>query len=398
LKPQIPELTSIRFFAVLWVVLFHSGLPNGLLYDCLTYDAPFYVHDFIRTGYLAVTIFFTLSGFVLAYNYDRIETAYERRMFWLGRISRIYPVYLIGWVLLVPIVLDSILPPPFTGASVVRFLSNGLMSLFLIQAWIPQYALTWNTPCWILSCEMFFYFLYPFTLPLIQAWKERTLIVAIAGIWVFSLIVPAFAVMLSMDGYGLKYANEITSTSIPVRLIKFNPIMRLPEFLVGVLLGRLYLNRKGKAEKQSETGRRKCLAIVPLAVMILCCGFLAGRIYQPLIYCGGLLTLVIGAHVYQLAQGGSLMPRVMRHRLLVTLGQSSYAIFILHYPLLLWLESMDKGHFSKQYPLTVFLLYFVLTVGLSCLIFRLVEEPCRRWLREYFFRAESTGPYGTSGP
>jgi len=398
LKPQIPELVSIRFFAVLWVVLFHSGLPGGLLYNPLTYDAPFYVHDFIRTGYLAVTIFFTLSGFVLAYNYDRIETANERRMFWLGRISRIYPVYLIGWVLLAPIVLGSIVQFHSIGTAARKVISNGLTSLFLVQAWIPQYALTWNTPCWALSCLLFFYLIYPFLLRHVQAWKERTLIAAIVGIWIFSLIVPVAVIMLSVEGFGRKFANDITSTGTLVSFIKFHPIMRVPEFLIGVLLGRLYLNRTCKTEMQSATDKSKILAVVRLAVIIICCGFLAGRIYQPLIYCGGLLTIVIGTQVYGLARGGSLMPRVMRHRFFVALGQSSYTIFILHYPILLWLEIMDEGRFSRQYPLMVFLVYLIFTIGLSFLIFRLVEEPCRRLLREYFFRVESTGPSGKSGP
>lgn len=384
LKPRIPELTSIRIFAALWVVFFHSGLPNGFLYDCLTYDAPYYVHDFIRTGYLAIAIFFTLSGFVLAYNYDGIDTAEKRQRFWLGRVSRIYPVYLVGWVLMAPIEIDSILQLRSTGAVVRRTISNGLTSLFLMQAWIPHYALVWNTPCWALSCELFFYILYPFLLPIVQTWKERTLIVAIACTWVLSLIIPVVAILLSVGGFGLKYANEITRTSVLVSFIKFHPIMRLPEFFIGVLLGRMYLIKSKAAAAHPMKKKSKFYAPTRITIIILCCGFLASHIYQPLIYCGGLLTIVIGMHVYGLARDRSLIPGILRHKLFVVLGQASYAIFILHYPISLWFTNMDKDHLSAQYPLTVFLLYLIVTTGISCLTFRWVEEPCRRTLREKY--------------
>jgi len=122
-----------------------------------------------------------------------------------------------------------------------------------------------------------------------------------------------------------------------------------------------------------------------------------GRIYQPLIYCGGLLTLVIGAHVYQLAQGGSLMPRSC-----VTGCCNTGAIELCNLHIALppspLARKHDKGHFSKQYPLTVFLLYFVLTVGLSFLIFRLVEEAVPKMAAGIFLPCRIDGAYGTSGP
>jgi hypothetical protein len=56
MRPNIPALTSLRFFAALVVVFFHYNLVRPL--------SPLSLGDF---GYRAVTFFFVLSGFILAY-------------------------------------------------------------------------------------------------------------------------------------------------------------------------------------------------------------------------------------------------------------------------------------------------------------------------------------------
>jgi peptidoglycan/LPS O-acetylase OafA/YrhL len=81
-------LTGLRFFAALYVVLFHQETTFAAGHH---FSKP--LLTFLGHGYLAVSLFFVLSGFVLTYNYaDRwSETRFSK--FLLSRFARIYPVY-----------------------------------------------------------------------------------------------------------------------------------------------------------------------------------------------------------------------------------------------------------------------------------------------------------------
>ncbi len=80
-RPEIPALTSLRFFAALWVVLFHIrefGLWRG---GITPYRAV------VQLGYLGVSFFFVLSGFILVYVYAGREV--PKRLFWQARFARV---------------------------------------------------------------------------------------------------------------------------------------------------------------------------------------------------------------------------------------------------------------------------------------------------------------------
>ena len=87
-ESKILPLTSARFFAALYVMLFHSvptipsqGNPHGVL------------TRIIGLGYVGVPFFFLLSGFILAIVYLKNSTPIDKRKFYLARFARIYPLY-----------------------------------------------------------------------------------------------------------------------------------------------------------------------------------------------------------------------------------------------------------------------------------------------------------------
>src|SRR5437899_7700201 len=98
-KNHFKSLTSLRFFAAMHVLAFHNHL------DALM-DLPGGIRSIIRTGYVSVSLFFVLSGFILAYTYhgDREGVSFDRRSFLAARLARIYPVYLVGLLLAAPFV------------------------------------------------------------------------------------------------------------------------------------------------------------------------------------------------------------------------------------------------------------------------------------------------------
>ena len=100
-KNQLDALTGLRFLAALHVVVFHSR--------SLFSAAPQAIQDFLFTGSVAVALFFTLSGFVLTINYaapDRSAIP-NLRQFWAARFARIYPLYLVAFILFTPAVFSA---------------------------------------------------------------------------------------------------------------------------------------------------------------------------------------------------------------------------------------------------------------------------------------------------
>ena len=77
-KQQLPALTGARLFLALWVILYHQ-IPHEDTTVTVSWlgSLPLPFHLFLRTGYAAVTVFFVLSGFVLAYNQTEATVFYD---------------------------------------------------------------------------------------------------------------------------------------------------------------------------------------------------------------------------------------------------------------------------------------------------------------------------------
>ena len=137
---HIRALTGVRFFAALWVVVYHSTRHNGILLANHHPEIRELVWPVTSAGVRGVDLFFMLSGFVLALNYmdrlgDRFELRPTLRFLWL-RLARIWPLYMlviVGAGLLRVIRHDlwnSAGTGPLTWTNLLR---QGLM----VQQWFP---------------------------------------------------------------------------------------------------------------------------------------------------------------------------------------------------------------------------------------------------------------------
>lgn len=174
---QINALTGLRFFAATIVVLFHFASFGSVT-----------LRHFMSHGFIGVTIFFVLSGFILSYTYSSGPGAMRgtKRSFWIARVARLYPVYVIGMGLFLPIVARS-------DDSVVIKAAAGFLSLMMAQAWLHPLGLVWgmwNPPGWSLSAEAFFYLLFPFVCPMLSKLSKISLVCVAIGCCAVSLAAP----------------------------------------------------------------------------------------------------------------------------------------------------------------------------------------------------------------
>ena len=147
-RSQLPALTGIRCFAALNLVFFHFSDPHSF--------GP--LSPIVNGGYISVSFFLLLSGFILTYNYaDRAQRgALTARSFWTARFSRLYPVYAFSLVLSIGMLAQEV-----HAHTRLDFGLGLVLTPLLLQGWHPAVTTFWNTPAWTMSTEAFFYLLFP---------------------------------------------------------------------------------------------------------------------------------------------------------------------------------------------------------------------------------------------
>ena len=236
---MIAPLTSLRFIFALMVFGAH----------CYVIDSFFDAH-FFKEGFVGVSFFFVLSGFIISYNYQRKlqEKQTSRRTFWVARIARVYPLH---WLTLF---VAALLGNYVTATNGWDWFKHFLASLTLTNAYIPQvdYFFSFNSPSWSLCCEQLFYFCFPFLVPLAQNYKR---LLSVWGVSVVLLLTGMyFTPEEAIKGYWY-----------------VNPVTRLPDFLVGMLLFRCYEGLKNTRECDGD-----CLGRFVPAFLSLCSGSAQG--------------------------------------------------------------------------------------------------------------------------
>jgi len=344
-KNTLVGLTSIRFFAAMWVVFHH--LRFG-------WKPPESIDRFFDAGYSGVTLFFILSGFILSYNY--LPREFTLRDFWTARIARVLPIYFFALVVSLPF------SAGFAYMNGRSFFPGALPALFLMQAWIPKSALTWNWPGWSLSVEAFFYFLFPFLLRPFARLVQRHAALALGAAWLLSLIPSTLYAFALPEG-----PVDTLSRSVGLTVIKFNPLLRLPEFLIGIALGVLYLS--GARIRRPRFAASGCV----LALLFIVIG--PWRMPYPALH-NGLLAPIYGLLILAVASE----PKMLANPILELLGESSYSLYLLHASVIVYCSMVaDKLHWPA--PGIVGLAWAALAVLASIATYKMIEVPARVFIR-----------------
>lgn len=346
----VSALTGLRAIAAYSVVLFHYGssFVNSV-------GVPYPIGKILSNGYLGVSFFFVLSGFILAYSYRNPLTTWStKKAFFLARFARIYPVYIV-----------ALLASFFIGSRYVGSVSVGAIPQFvLLQCWVPYTASiqNWNTPGWTLSVEALFYVTFPLAIALAAGATDKRLSVAAS---LFA------SIMLLAQTPGYQFDPLAPAWLGWVSL----PLLRLPEFLFGVSLG--VLCTRGRLQ---VLGRAPALPAITFAAVVCLAVLPNASVPGPF---GVLMGLLI-ASVFWSTE--SRMRRLLSTKLFVLLGGASYALYLLHEPA----HDLFTSVFDGSSKLTLVAYYPMVTL-LAIATFTLVEEPAREMIRHFFGMRSSTG-------
>jgi peptidoglycan/LPS O-acetylase OafA/YrhL len=327
--------------------------------------------------YLAADFFFVLSGFVLAHRYWD-ELARDRKPFFpvvVARIARLYPAHVfVLFALLIAFGIESIPAvrhgapllsawseaiPPFPGGP---GLSTFILNLLLLQnVGLTPTGLTWNLPSWSISVEFFGSLA---VLGLVAFWRGAGLRLALAVI-----ACGGYAFVLAFKNGSLDATYETLWRVVNLGLVR--TIAGIAAGVLCLLFVRRYIKRKRPAP------------LLATLIEILAIIFALGIMIRPqfhdtidVLFPVAALALVL---VFSLEAGA--FGRLLRLRPLVYVGSLSYAIFLVHWPLLFVM--------IEQYKLPP-ALYYLAVAGAAILTHHAVEAPARRFIMQYVQRANGT--------
>ena len=358
---ELKPLTSLRFIAAFWVLLYHFkdhlGLGMGQF-------------GLVADGYLGVDLFFTLSGFILAHVY---LTSLEGGRFGYGgflknRIARVYPMHLAALVAMLVL---------FAGAAILGVgesnpdafrLSDLPAHLLMVHAWGTTPTVGWNFPSWSISAEWLAYLLFPLVAGLVLkakrwsgAFAAGAVALCLSSFWALDNLSAVF------PGVGQNF-SQMTAQIGALRI--------LPSFLLGVALyafGREHAAPKSWAWPIVAVSAGWVVAVTTL-------GWWEGLTWF------GLAGLLYG--LAETSRHGVDAP--MSGRVFVFLGAASYALYMIHLPIdIVWFHALEKFGVTETSDLALrvgaMAGVFVVCIAASAVAYLLIEEPARKWIRKLDF-------------
>lgn len=356
---NIPALTGLRAFAALWVFVLHACYGEVNQYGFFTafdhkLDWGIFENFILMEGNPAVSLFFILSGFIMAHVYGHhFKDSIRPKLaviFYLKRLARIYPVHLFITLVLAALFFTGTWQPmrPFDLQGVL--LSAGLLNVFEDPST--------NIPAWSVSAEWIAYLACPFLLFLLAKVKSGK----------FDLL--AIALLCVAYPYLFKEFFCCTGTSGGGAILKV-----MTDFIIGCFLYRLY-TRKDFVLTGKNGNDWMCLS--GFAIL-----FGVSLFWNKFEVTHSILPFIL----FYLASSSGFMKDFFASRVMIFLGVISYCIYMVHYPVLEFFTHFYSDFMSdlpEDYSQVRLWLFFgVMTsavIGAATLLYYSIERPCRLFI------------------
>ena len=342
-----PALDGLRGVAVLGVVAYHAGIGE------------------LRGGFLGVSAFFTLSGFLitsllLTERRDRGRIALGS--FWSRRVRRLLPASLLA-------IAATVVVAAMIGddSQLSRLRVDGLSALFHFSNWRfvaggDSYGALFESPSffrhfWSLAVEEQFYLVFPLVVAgAMRVWRgpARGARAALALAAVVAIVWPALLLAGGASTDRLYFGTDT----------------RIAELLIGAGLAVWWVRRdQGVTAPISRVSLLAAAAGLALGAM-----WMTAHPDDRFLYQGGfaLHAVLIGAVIVAAVAPRGPVRAVLSVEPLRRIGVVSYGVYLFHWPVLLWLQQETDLTAGQR-----FLLGSVLAIGLAELSYRVVERPIR---------------------
>jgi peptidoglycan/LPS O-acetylase OafA/YrhL len=344
--PDLRALTTLRFLAALWVVLY-TAWPH--------LDVGF-VPVAVTKGYLGVETFFILSGFILSHVY--LEAAGEKRFryggFLWARLARVYPLHLVTLFGMIGLGVVA----TAAGMSIDGSLTNWRdlpAHLTLTHAWGLAGSSAFNHPSWSISAEWAAYLGFPAFA--FVAWRLRDRPV-LATVLAAGFALALYAAFEPLAGYSLTEAT-----------FRWGALRIVPCFALGCAL--YLIHRRGG---------------VPFAGPVALVSGVAVLVSASLGLWDAITVLAAGGLILGLGSLENSRAGVLGSKPGVYLGEISYSIYMVCAPVLLLTTNVAArltGADDKRFHILVWLGLVAAIPVAAMVTYHLVERPARKALRGF---------------
>ena len=311
------DLDGLRGLAVLLVVGFHAGLPA------------------LRGAFVAVDVFFVLSGFFLATTLTRrLATGEAIRPAELvaGRVWRLLPALVV--VLLGTLATTLLYAPIDRAAVAARVVPVAAFAGNLaFAADGVNYFQAGQNPLlhtWTLGVELQLVLLFPLLVMLCAAWGER-LAGSETGAERRWIVLRTVLLGVALAG-AVSFALAVNLNDSAPMWAYFGPHTRLWSFCAGALMA--FLTGGGQSALGGSAWRIGAVQVAGLGLLVV-----PSLLFERTLEYPGVVTLApVGGTLCLLATGGlataSLPGRLLGSGALVGIGRVSYAWYLWHLPLM----------------------------------------------------------------
>lgn len=344
-KNYIKGLDGIRAILILYIINAHFGqfLSTHPLFLAITKQ-----HNMI------VGAFFLLSGFVLSLNQHSKESIFH---FFKKRFFRIYPLYLIAFLIFMPIYIFIDLHYQNSWQEIIEKIA---VHFLLLQAWSPKLAQAYNSPMWFLSSLTFCYIVFVPIINFLNSLSKTQRIYFLSFLWLILFTIRIVYTWICGE-QNIEGLNEIACQPW-FDWFRFFPISNAIEFVLGMIIATLYIDIEKKISSLSINWLVITCALSLLAILVI-------RIYLPV---NDLLARTIfflpifGVLIFFLPQSSGWVINTLEHPIFRGMGKISFAMFILHSPIgQLFYKKAIKQHIWAYSPhyfiylITVFLTGYI---------------------------------------
>lgn len=349
---RLNALTSLRFFAAMGVFLHHFHFfehTNSALGKL--------IYSIFYEGFIGVTFFYVLSGFIISYSYDQHKKrgSYKVKDFLRNRVSRLYPTHLLTLLIACVVYLNW---QSFISLDFKSLLANAL----LVQSAVADqnYYFGFNGVSWSVSTEMFFYvsFIFLVTLNNIQL------------IVVGSALLAAIVFHLVGIDHSSKYIGW---------MFYINPAFRVIDFIVGMLLFKIYSSGK------INIGYAKGTVLEILSLLSLVAFAFVGVKYIPMTWRFDIYYLIpMSAMVFIFALGSGAISKAISIKPLVLLGEASFSLYMIHQIIINISVRFFSPYVNLDSMKSVMLLILptvVFGIFVSIIMYKLYEKPLNNYFR-----------------
>ncbi|QNP51951.1 acyltransferase family protein [Hymenobacter qilianensis] len=374
--PYYSSLTGVRAVAAFMVYLHHYN-PGELIFESSFLKSVF--HEF----HVGVTIFFTLSGFLITERYFTTELLSIKniKIYIINRFARIYPLYI---VLTLPVFFIA-----FYNAGFTRYYLYALiLNITLLKSLSLEYMFTGLPQAWSLTVEECFYFFAIFFFAALNSRRFNK-----AAVWISAIILLPTTGFLLVKAFNFLHLPFFENVPFVAYTTFFG---RFSEFFIGAGLALLLKKVKTKHDFSFLTyGGILLFSLGIFALMKIKVAYGANfgvsppigtavnNLYFPLC----IATIFMG-----LLREKTLVSTFLSTKALSVLGKSSYAFYLIHMGLI---HELLSPYFNEESTLGAVAIYLVL-VALSIALYYFFEEPVNKKIKSLTSRHEWPTPTSSS--